>query len=533
VKIGVILVVAAWLNDALVEELERQGGDIRVVCFGCRKKALAAIRAKHGARRVSAYGGSAFRTRKYAAAILRELQALRSSGAEYFLCLHGDAALIENLDGLFAAIRENPGLSLMENHPRPPGREGKIFYRRHVGGPAADKLVNALFRGIDSQRYKTMGFHYGHDAWGLSAAAVGYLLASPLTPYMYRLCKFSLNARLFFFHTLAYHSCAELSHSSPERHAAERLYTRYHTAYRDHAATLLAEGPGLFYPASPSAPLFSLPGGRAQSPPGDGGRSPYRPYPASRPPCGYNLSPVFGALPHIPKAFFALYFFRDCAIGPLVTALNDIPGTVCNGDLFSWKGDKYARPEHACPRYPADRPIPDSDAAYAAFVSDLLYFYHDRRFGFLLPIGESRDWNAVWSLPNCQGVFILPDVFSSLLDCALTLNAAAGKNFSFVPALSAWKGDVSLAEARKSPAELAALLALFRIRQAPSHFPLFLPESLLRDAGGIQTCVRKIRACARHVEETVESAFSLPEPDRAETGPFRSGRPAMPKAAPC
>jgi hypothetical protein len=498
-KTGVILVVTSWLNDALVTELEKHGCDIRIVCFGVGKSVVSRIRLRHGTCPVSCYSAGAFHTRKYCAVLLRELKVLRASGAEYLLCLHGDAALLVSLDELFVAIRENPVCSIIENRSRPTGTEEKLLTSYHIGHPVADVLVTYIAKGLDNMRYKTVGIHCGHDAWGLSAAATDYLLASAMTPYMYRLCRFSWKPRHYFFHTLVYHSSTEALHGSPERYCANTGYDGYRSAYRDHAAALLAEGSGLFYPASPTVPVFA-PAAEQEDQSAGTAHSPYREYLSSRHPLLYQYDNIFGPLPHVPKPFFTVYFFEDAAVRPLVSALNNAPGVACCAAV----DDSEAMRRLQCPVL---RPVADSASGYAAFATDLLNFFPDVSCGFLLKIGQNADWETVWQLPNCQSVFILPDALSPLF--AWSVTSKNRKQLSFAASLSSAQNQKSHCAPDVNSSTLASLLAILQQQKSDVNLPLFFTESFVRDDKGINACINEVTGRMHAIQKNINAVSEM------------------------
>ncbi len=461
VKIGVILVVETWLNNALLEALERQADAVFLVGFGPRRQRS---RLEQGLGRRLFAGGSRrdLHSRAYVRLLLRTMRAMRSAGIDYCLCLHGGSAVVESIAPLLERIHKAPDTDLIEARSDRPSGSRDRFGRYSFGLSWLDALGNALLSKLPTRRFQALGFRFGHDAWGLSAKSLDYVLDSAKAAYFYRQCRFSVDPKHFYFHTLARCASGREEGNSPERYVSED-YQRYRQAYADHAAALCAQGPGLFYPGGPRAALLRAAEGEQ---PLEGSPSPYRPYPSSRPPLCWGQTARWGRLTTCREPYFALFFLPQAPPTALIRALNQEPAILCHGNIYAPDALAYAEPEHICPRYEPDQLVL-RDYNHATFLYDLIYFYRGKRFGFAVDMTRNQDFNKFWILPACIPLFCLPGNLAAAL--RLTIRPGDG-GLSVRPDLEVRASGGLLS----GTPELEALLRLLRTDSFQGPPPLLV-----------------------------------------------------------
>lgn len=479
-QIGVILIVTRWVNERLFEELEKYCTCIHMLSFGLSKKDRRQLNTNFKKCFSAHYSSGDYHSRKYAKILLNELRRLREKGTQYYLCLHSDSAVINSLSDLFAVIEANPKVDMIERKKETPQQKIDQFEAYDFGHSLLNEYGNRFLKLMPGKRYRSVGFRFGHDAWGLTSETVDYMLSTSITKYLYGLCRFSRDCRFFFIHTLAFHGLSETSGSSPEKYAASPDYSNYAMAYADHAGALLKVKSSLFFPTSRYAPIFSaLINNTDEETAEDIQRSPFNNYPPSRPPILYNWTTPFSSLELSGIPFFSIYVFPGCDVVPLTSCLNSMTDVVCHGSLFHPKIVDYLKPEHICPRYPTAIPSL-RNYRRQTFVLDLLFFYHGKLFGFTLPIRKTiYPIDYFWTLKNCQGVFILPDAVFRILKLNIT---SCNKKRTLEAYLDLMAVDYSAVSHIEDASQLFfSIQEILSITDFRGNIPIIIPESSLKN----------------------------------------------------
>lgn len=409
IQVAVILICTEWINGTLINQLEKNGAVPFLVSFGLDARRIKNIKKRYPKYAFFNYDREAFFSRDYVKILLKILRKINKKSFDYCLCLHGDSAVIGSIDEQITKIRQSPDQNLIEQF-KPDGRHDvKHFFDYYFGKKFIDSTMNSILHSFPGRRFRSVGFRYGHAAWGMSKKALEYILSSELSKYMYRLCRFSRFSKNYFFHTVIYHSSTPTIEESPE-HYVSKDFVNYTMAYRDHALALLRLNKPLFYPTSPYAKHFSRSTDKYKGYPS---HTPFREFSHSRPPLFFNWTDHHGPLSRVNRPFFCLIFFPGMKIDNLVNMLNQYDDIVCHGSINRKECVDYKQQSHICPRYPKNDPA-SRDFRINTFVYDLIYHYANSFFGFAMSVWEKRcNFQKIWTLPGCQAIFILPNAVYS------------------------------------------------------------------------------------------------------------------------